>query len=146
TTHRLRPMLVWAFHGPFAQHVLNGFIRHPSPPSAERLKLYKPFDILADSSYRRLQTSDGDIPITDLPGGAPPTVVYCWCIERTNIDLHNNACRAVMERYHMATKRDAINFALHTIAAEPLTLEQARELRRSGWDGDLDELRSSRPT
>ena len=49
-----------------------------------------------------------------------------------------------MERYHLATKRDAVNFALRAIAAEPLTLDQARELRGSGWDGDLDEMRSTR--
>jgi Arc/MetJ family transcription regulator len=63
---------------------------------------------------------------------------------RTNVDLDDEACRVVMERYQLATKRDAVNFALRTMAAEPLDLDQARALRGSGWDGDLDELRSSR--
>lgn len=49
-----------------------------------------------------------------------------------------------MERYHLATKRDAVNFALRTIAAEPLDLKEARALRGSGWDGDLDDIRTSR--
>jgi Arc/MetJ family transcription regulator len=49
-----------------------------------------------------------------------------------------------MERYCFSTKRDAVNFALRTVADEPLDLEDARRLRGSGWDGDLDELRSAR--
>ncbi len=71
-------------------------------------------------------------------------MVYIRCMSRTNIDLDDNACRAVMERYHLATKRDAVNFALRTVAAEPLSLDQARRLRGSGWDADLDEMRASR--
>jgi len=66
------------------------------------------------------------------------------CMARTNIDLDDEACRAVMERYHLRSKRDAVNFALRTLAAEPLTVEEARSLRGSGWDGDLDEMRSGR--
>jgi Arc/MetJ family transcription regulator len=71
-------------------------------------------------------------------------VVYVWCMARTNVDLDDVACRAVMERYQLSTKRDAVNFALRTVAAEPLDLDSARALRGSGWDGDLDEMRSSR--
>ena len=63
---------------------------------------------------------------------------------RTNIDIDDTACSVVMSRYHLATKRDAVNFALRTLAAEPLDLEAARQLRGSGWDGDLDELRRAR--
>jgi Arc/MetJ family transcription regulator len=63
---------------------------------------------------------------------------------RTNVDLDDNACRIVMDRYHLATKRDAVNFALRTVAAEPLDLDRARALRGSGWEGDLDGLRSDR--
>lgn len=49
-----------------------------------------------------------------------------------------------MRRYHLTTKRDAVNFALRTLAAEPLSVEEARSLRGSGWDGDLDEMRETR--
>jgi Arc/MetJ family transcription regulator len=63
---------------------------------------------------------------------------------RTNIDIDDDACRVVMERYHLATKRDAVNFALRTVAGEPLSLDAARRLRGSGWDGDLDQMRSTR--
>ena len=66
-------------------------------------------------------------------------------MERTNIDLDDDACRDVMARYHLATKREAVNFALRSLAAEPLDLECARSLRGAGWEGDLDELRAARP-
>jgi Arc/MetJ family transcription regulator len=65
-------------------------------------------------------------------------------MSRTNIDIDDDACRSVMERYHLTTKRDAVNFALRSIAAEPLGLAEARYLRGSGWDGNLDEMRAPR--
>lgn len=65
-------------------------------------------------------------------------------MSRTNIDLDDDACAVVMRRYNLATKRDAVNFALRTVAAEPLGLDEARLLRGSGWHGDLDEIRASR--
>ena len=70
--------------------------------------------------------------------------VYRGCMSRTNIDIDEEACHAVMDRYHLSTKRAAVNFALRTLAAEPLDLDSARRLRGSGWDGDLDEMRTSR--
>lgn len=63
---------------------------------------------------------------------------------RTNVDIDDEACAAVMRRYRLATKRDAINFALRTLAAEPLDLDEARKLRGTGWAGDLDEMRNHR--
>lgn len=66
------------------------------------------------------------------------------CMARTNIDLDDEACRAVMKRYGLSTKRDAVNFALRTIAAEPLDLEGARRMRGSGWHGDLEAMRTGR--
>lgn len=71
-------------------------------------------------------------------------VVYWWCMSRTNIDIDDDACRAVMERYRLSTKRDAVNLALRTLAAEPLDLDAARRMRGSGWDGDLEEIREGR--
>ena len=63
---------------------------------------------------------------------------------RTNIDIDDEASAVVMRRYHLATKREAVNFALRSLAVEPLELDAARRLRGSGWDGDLDELRAAR--
>ena len=34
------------------------------------------------------------------------------CMSRTNIDIDEEACQAVMDRYHLSTKRAAVNFAL----------------------------------
>ena len=63
---------------------------------------------------------------------------------RTNVDIDNAACAGVMRRYRLPTKREAINFAPRTLAAEPLGVEEARRLRGSGWEGNLETLRSSR--
>jgi Arc/MetJ family transcription regulator len=63
---------------------------------------------------------------------------------RTNIDIDDEACLAVMERFNLDSKRDAVNLALRRLAAEPLDLDDARRLRGSGWDGDLDEMRLGR--
>ena len=71
-------------------------------------------------------------------------LVYHRCMARTNIDIDDAACASVMRRYRLDTKREAVNLALRTLAAEPLTLAEARALRGSGWDGDLDEMRTSR--
>lgn len=65
-------------------------------------------------------------------------------MSRTNIDLDDAACDAVMERFNLRSKRDAVNLALRRLAAEPLDVDDARRLRGSGWDGDLDEMRGSR--
>jgi Arc/MetJ family transcription regulator len=64
---------------------------------------------------------------------------------RTNIDIDDEACDAVMQRYGLRTKREAVNFALRELAVQ-LTAKQARKLRGSGWEGDLDEMRGDRLT
>lgn len=64
-------------------------------------------------------------------------------MSRTNIDIDDAACTAVMRRYGFHTKRDAVNFALREAAVE-ISLAEARRLKGVGWEGDLDEMRSSR--
>ena len=61
---------------------------------------------------------------------------------RTNIDIDERACKEVMRRYQFETKREAVNFALQTLASEAMTLEEARSLRGSGWEGNLDAMRA----
>lgn len=63
---------------------------------------------------------------------------------RTNVDIDDDACKAVMSRYHFSTKREAVNFALRLVAAEPFDVEDARALRGTGWDGDLEVIRTAR--
>lgn len=65
-------------------------------------------------------------------------------MSRTNVDIDDKACAEVMRRYRLTTKRDAVNFALRTLAAETASVSEARELRGIGWDGDLDAMRSNR--
>ena len=63
---------------------------------------------------------------------------------RTNIDIDDGAIAEVMARYSIYTKREAVNFALRIVAGESMSLDEARALRGSGWDGDLEEMRSGR--
>ena len=60
------------------------------------------------------------------------------------MNIDDKACAEVMRRYRLTTKRDAVNFALRALAAEPLDVDAARRLRGSGWDGDLEEMRAGR--
>ena len=71
-------------------------------------------------------------------------LVYSWCMSRTNIDIDDELCQRVMDRFRLSSKREAVNLALRHLAGEPLSLAEARSLRGSGWDGDLDEMRSNR--
>jgi len=65
-------------------------------------------------------------------------------MSRTNIDIDEKAVLAVMRRYDLPTRREAVNFALRALAAEPLSVTAARRMRGSGWTGDLDVMRGSR--
>lgn len=67
-------------------------------------------------------------------------------MSRTNIDLDDSACETVMRRYGFATKREAVNFALRHLAAEPFSIEEAKGMRGAGWEGDLDRMRADRAT
>ena len=71
--------------------------------------------------------------------------MHAWCMSRTTIDIDDQACAEVMRRYRIPTQRAAINFALRSLAAEPLSVDEARALRGIGWQGDLEATRSARP-
>ncbi len=63
---------------------------------------------------------------------------------RTSVEIDDKACAEVMRRYRLKTKREAINFALRILAREPLSAKEVDSFRGIGWEGDLDEMRSSR--
>jgi len=67
-------------------------------------------------------------------------------MSRTNVNIDDEACAEIMRRYRLISKREAINPALRALAVEPLDIDEAKRLRGSGWDGDLDEMRSGRST
>ena len=46
-----------------------------------------------------------------------------------------------MRQYGLATKQEAIDFALRSLASEPFSVDEARQMRGAGWDGDLDKMR-----
>jgi Arc/MetJ family transcription regulator len=59
---------------------------------------------------------------------------------RTNIDIDDKACAAVMMRYGFKTKREAVNFALRQLG-RVATVEEALAMEGMGWEGDLDDMR-----
>ena len=69
-------------------------------------------------------------------------MVYALCMARTNIDIDDEACAEVMRRYQLRTKREAVNFALQLLAVKPFTIEEALQMQGTGWEGDLDEMRT----
>ncbi len=60
------------------------------------------------------------------------------------VDIDDEACAEVMRRYGLSTQGEAINLALRKLADERASLEEARAMRGSGWEGDLDAMRDNR--
>jgi Arc/MetJ family transcription regulator len=71
--------------------------------------------------------------------------VYRWCMARTNIDIDDALVAEVMHRFHLKTKREAVNFALRRAAGSTATTEGLLGLEGIGWDGDLEAMRSDAP-
>lgn len=64
-------------------------------------------------------------------------------MSRTNVVLDDELVERVMRLYSLRTKREAIDFALRYVAGEK-SKRDALKLRGTGWDGDLDAMRTSR--
>jgi Arc/MetJ family transcription regulator len=62
-------------------------------------------------------------------------------MSRTNIDLDDELVAEVMRRYHLTTKREAVDLALRRLVGPRLTRQDIDAVRGIGWQGDLDELR-----
>ena len=71
--------------------------------------------------------------------------VYDGVTMRTNVDLDDRLVLEVMRRYRLRTKREAVDLALRKLVDESLGLPETLALEGSGWEGDLAELRESRP-
>jgi len=69
-------------------------------------------------------------------------VVY---VSRTNIEIDNDLIHAVMRRYRLATKREAVDYALRRLLGDPMTRSELLSMRGSGWDGDLEAMRAGAP-
>lgn len=68
-------------------------------------------------------------------------MVYAIHIARTNIDIDEKLVDRVMRRYGLTTKRAAVDLALRRLDLEPMSRDEAIEMRGTGWEGDLEELR-----
>lgn len=68
--------------------------------------------------------------------------VYPWCMGRTNIEIDDDLIAEAMRRYGLATKREAVDFALRRLVGPVMTREEMLAMEGSGWDGDLDAVRS----
>lgn len=62
-------------------------------------------------------------------------------MSRTNIDLDDALVAEVMRRFDVSTKKDAVDLALRRLVGSPATADSLRDLRGSGWSGDLDAMR-----
>ncbi len=60
------------------------------------------------------------------------------------MEIDDELIERAMRLQRLRTKREAVDLALRRLVAEPLSLEEARAMEGSGWDGDLDEMRSAR--
>lgn len=56
---------------------------------------------------------------------------------RTNIEIEDVHVRAIMDRYGVRTKTEAVELALRHLAGQPLTREQALAMRGSHAIGEL---------
>jgi Arc/MetJ family transcription regulator len=63
-------------------------------------------------------------------------------IARTNIDIDDALIQRAMSRYGLRTKREAVDLALRRLVGEPLSLQDALAMGGTGWEADLDQLRS----
>lgn len=65
-------------------------------------------------------------------------------VTRTSIDLDERLVAEVVARYHLRSKREAVDFALRRLVGDSTSPDEALALEGSGWEGDLDRMRSSR--
>ena len=63
-------------------------------------------------------------------------------MSRTNIELDDELVAAAMTRFGLTTKRSVVELALRRLLASPVDADFIRSIQGSGWDGDLEEMRS----
>ena len=63
---------------------------------------------------------------------------------RTNIVIDDDLMADAMEALGVKTKREAVQMALQRVVRVRRQLRAWDELRGSGWDGDLEEMRTSK--
>jgi Arc/MetJ family transcription regulator len=66
-------------------------------------------------------------------------------MSRTNVNVDDELIARIMRRYRVRTKREAIDLALRELVGHALTTDETLQLEGSGWEGDLEALRATRP-
>lgn len=56
-------------------------------------------------------------------------MVYRADVSRTNIDIDDDLLARVMQRLGVHTKREAVDLALRHVAGQPMTIDEALEMR-----------------
>lgn len=64
---------------------------------------------------------------------------------RTNIEIDDALMAEAMEALGVTTKREAVDQALRRIVRTARQLKALDALCGSGWDGDLDAMRTDKP-
>jgi Arc/MetJ family transcription regulator len=62
---------------------------------------------------------------------------------RTNIEIDDGLMAKLMAAFNVTTENEAVNEAIRT-ALRLKQQEALRDLRGIGWDGDLDDMRTSK--
>lgn len=65
--------------------------------------------------------------------------VYDWCMARTrtNIEIENDYVDAIMARYGLRTKTEAVDLALRHVAGQPMTRDEALAMRGAHAIGEI---------
>ena len=56
---------------------------------------------------------------------------------RTNIEIEDDYVAAIMERYRLRTKTEAVDLALRHLAGQPMTREEALAMRGAHAIGEI---------
>lgn len=67
--------------------------------------------------------------------------MYARCIARvrTNIEIEDDYLRAVMDRYGVHTKTEAVDLALRHLAGQPMSRDEALAMRGAHALGEIPE-------
>ena len=73
-------------------------------------------------------------------------MVYGRCMSCTNVNIDDEACAEVTHRYRLATRHEAVNFALRALRRNLSALMKLGVFAGRGGKADLGESRKNRAT
>lgn len=66
--------------------------------------------------------------------------MYDWCMRvRTNIEIEDTYVQAIMRRFGLRTKTEAVDLALRHLAGQPMTREEALAMQGAHLIDELPE-------